>query len=123
MANPSDGVYVHYSGHGGRTPTSIPKVKGVQALDESLVPIDIGDPKAQYLRDHELARLLKDMVEKGLNVTIVLDSCHSGGATRGVRSAVADVAVRGVDFIDRTPRPTASLVAPLRDERHRYSDT
>jgi hypothetical protein len=107
-----DQVYIHYSGHGGRTPTSIPNVKGAKALDESLVPIDIGDTNAQYLRDHELAKLLKDMVDKKLVVTIVLDSCHSGGATRGaLRGSVKDVQVRGVSFIDRTPRPTASLVA------------
>ncbi len=111
-AGSGDQVYIHYSGHGGRTPTSIPAVKGTQALDESLVPIDIGDPGARYLRDHELARLLAEMVNKGLHVTIVLDSCHSGGATRGVRDAVSDVAVRGVDFIDRTERPLESLVAP-----------
>jgi len=111
QARPGDQVFIHYSGHGGRSPTSIPKVKGAKALDESLVPIDIGDPRARYLRDHELARLLRDMTDKGLDVTVVLDSCHSGGATRGVRDAVTDVAVRGVDFVDRTDRPTDSLVA------------
>jgi phosphatidylserine/phosphatidylglycerophosphate/cardiolipin synthase-like enzyme len=111
-ARPGDQVYIHYSGHGGRTPTIWPKLKP-DGLDESLVPLDIHDPKAQYLRDLELAHLLQEMVDRGLYVTLVLDSCHSGGATRGLGPAVSeDVAVRGVDREDRTVRPTESLVAP-----------
>jgi hypothetical protein len=31
----------------------------------------------------ELAHILKWMVDKGLVLTVVLDSCHSGGAARG----------------------------------------
>jgi len=104
-ANTGDHVYVHYSGHGGRTPTLLPAVKGKGGIDEALVPIDIGNSTARYLRDVELAKLLQDMVAKGLRVTMVLDSCHSGGATRG-----PDSAIRGVAFIDRTERPSESLV-------------
>lgn len=106
QAEPGDYVYVQYSGHGGRTPTIYPARKGAGGLDESLVPIDIGDPNARYLRDLELVKLLGDMVAKGLIVTVVLDSCHSGGMSRGA----ADVAVRGIDSIDTTERPKHSLV-------------
>ncbi len=100
-----DHVYVHYSGHGGRTPTLLSEVKGEGGIDEALVPIDIGNSTARYVRDVEIAKLLQDMVTKGLRVTMVLDSCHSGGATRG-----PDSAIRGVAFIDRTERPSESLV-------------
>jgi len=104
-ADPGDHVYVHYSGHGGRTTTLLPQVKGDHGIDEALVPVDIGNSTARYLRDVELAKLLQDMVNKGLRITMVLDSCHSGGATRG-----PDSAIRGVAFIDRTERPSESLV-------------
>ena len=104
-ADPGDHLYIHYSGHGGRTPTLLPKVKGEGGIDEALVPIDIGNSTARYLRDIELAKLLQDTITKGLRVTMVLDSCHSGGATRG-----PDSAIRGVAFIDRTERPSESLV-------------
>jgi hypothetical protein len=107
-AQPGDQAYIHYSGHGGRTPTVIPWEKGPRALDESLVPIDIGDSSARYLRDIELGKLLKDMAAKGIMVTIVLDSCHSGGATRG-----PDATVRGVEWVDKTARPSESLVASV----------
>jgi hypothetical protein len=109
-AAPDDQVYVHYSGHGGRSPTILPKIKGAKALDESLVPIDIGNSAARYLRDVEVAKLLRAMVAKGLEVTAVFDCCHSGGLSRGPARADTNMAVRGVEFVDTTPRPTDSLV-------------
>ncbi len=107
MAQPGDYVYIHYSGHGGRTKTIYPQFKGQDGIDEALVPTDIHNTNAHYLRDVEMAYLLQAMVDQGLKITIVLDSCHSGGATRGVGGAVA----RGVSFVDATNRPTDSLVA------------
>jgi len=107
MAQSGDYVYIHYSGHGGRTKTIYPDLKGADGIDETLVPTDIHNTNAHYLRDVELAYLLQEMVAQGLRVTVVLDSCHSGGATRGVGGAVA----RGVSFIDNTDRPADSLVA------------
>ena len=109
-ARPGDRVYIHYSGHGGRCPTIVPKVKGKEGLDEALVPIDIGNSAARYVRDVEVAKLLREMTDKGLVVTVVFDCCHSGGATRAVVRAEDQVGVRGVEFVDRTPRPVESLV-------------
>lgn len=107
LAQPGDQVYIHYSGHGGRTPTMFPALKGANGLDESLVPTDIGKKGTRYLRDVEMSHLLKAMSDKGVLVTMVLDSCHSGGATRGMGGG----AVRGISSIDTTERPTDSLVA------------
>ena len=102
-----DQVCVYYSGHGGRANTIFTDLKGADGLDETLVPTDIGNSEARYLRDIEIAHLLKKMVDKGLIVTMILDSCHSGGATRGNVGA----ATRGISEIDTTKRPTDSLVA------------
>jgi hypothetical protein len=108
IAQAGDQVYIHYSGHGGRTqPTLLPERKGEHGFDEALVPTDIGNSTARYLRDVEMAHLLRAMVDKGLIVTIVLDSCHSGSATRGVSGDT----VRGLSTIDTTSRPMESLVA------------
>lgn len=101
-------VYIHYSGHGGRASTIFPEIKGTGGIDETLVPINIEDVSNRYVRDVEMAHLLKKMVDKGLIVMVVLDSCHSGGLTRG---GGKDVAVRGTEKIDRRQRPTGSLVA------------
>ena len=99
-ARPGDQVYVHYSGHGGRVRTAWPDLKGTNGFDEALVPIDIGRPDQpggsintrpeRYLRDVELASYLDRLAGKvdpvtgeGVTTTLVLDCCHSGGATRG----------------------------------------
>jgi len=112
-AQPQDRVYIHYSGHGGRAKTIFEDVKGSMGLDEALVPTDIGQPNSRYLRDLEFAKLLEEMVEKELVVTLVLDSCHSGGATKDIETD--DGNVRRGDFIDMMERPTDSLVAPLQE--------
>lgn len=110
-AQQGDQVYIHYSGHGGRTITHIPKIKGPNGLDETLVPTDIGDTNSPYLRDTEMAVIIKRMLEKKLIITMILDSCHSGGATKGNGGAVT----RGTDIIDKTPRPQDSAVASIQD--------
>ena len=101
-----DLVYIQYSGHGGRAITNYPQIKGDNGIDEGLVPVDIGTGEGQYLRDLELAMLMKKMVDKGLVVTLVIDCCHSGGTVRG---EYADI--RGLDTIDETDRPASNLVA------------
>lgn len=115
-ASEGDSVYIHYSGHGGRTRTIIPEEKGENGTDESLVPVDIGEPDesgnspGRYLRDIEIAKLLQIMVEEHkLNVTMILDSCHSGGTTRGN----GDIRGLDQDLVDDTPRPSDSLVDNL----------
>jgi Caspase domain len=58
-----------------------------------------------------MAHILSRMVDKGLVVTLVLDSCHSGGATRGRGDATA----RGTDAVDAAPRPQDSAVASIEE--------
>jgi hypothetical protein len=114
VAQPGDQVFVHYSGHGGRALTTeeFKELKGSDGLDEVLVPMDLGDSEGHYLRDTELHFLIHKMVEKKLYVTIVLDSCHAGGATRGLLDPdLGGAAVRGVGVIDTFKRPSESLVA------------
>jgi Caspase domain len=110
IAQPGEQVYIHYSGHGGRMTTIYPELKGNDQQDEGIVPMDIGNEGGRYLRDVELATLLKRMTDKGLIVTVIMDSCHSGEATRG-----DDVAIRGMVEIDTAPRDSESLVAPRQE--------
>ena len=110
-AQAADHVYVHYSGHGGRAKTLAPGQKGPDGVDEALVPTDIHSSEARYLRDIELAVIFRRMVKKGIRLGVVLDSCHSGGAVRGV----GNVAVRGIGRVDASPRPQESLVASPHD--------
>ncbi|MEM9008558.1 MAG: caspase family protein [Cyanobacteria bacterium P01_F01_bin.86] len=104
-AQPGEQIYIHYSGHGGRAKTIYSSIKGAEQSDESIVPIDFAAPTGRYLRDVEVATLLQRMIDKGAIVTIILDSCHSGGATRG------DCEIRGVEGVDQSDQPMESLVA------------
>ncbi|RAM49434.1 MAG: caspase family protein [Hapalosiphonaceae cyanobacterium JJU2] len=121
QAQSGDQVYIHYSGHGGRAATNYSEIKTELGLkfDEVLVPTDISNSKSRYIRDIEFAHLLQQMVDKGLVVTVVLDCCHSGGATRGGESGI-----RGPkkDFIDTTPRPKESLVASVEELAKTWRD-
>lgn len=107
-----DQVYIHYSGHGGRVKTIYQDRKGPGGLDEALVPHDIHKSGSQYLRDLEVAALLDELKEKKLNITVVLDCCHSGGTTRGPAD---EVGVRGVDFEDHNDHDGPVLVEIPKD--------
>jgi hypothetical protein len=109
-AEPGKQVLIYYCGHGGRAITKYPEVKGEgkHCYDEVLVPTDIGHTEDRYLRDLELAQLISDMVKKDLYLTLVIDSCHSGGATRETGTMVP----HGIGVVDRVPRSDLSLVAP-----------
>lgn len=103
QAKEGDLIYIHYSGHGGSAKTIFPEIKP-ELQDEGIVPSDIGE-SGRYLRDVEIATLLKRMTDKRLVVSVVFDSCHSGGATRG------DYTIRGGEQTDNNDRPQTSLVA------------
>ncbi|KAI1746426.1 caspase domain-containing protein [Xylaria scruposa] len=105
-AKRGDIVYIHYSGHGGRAVTIVPNLKpGNSALlhrpgiDEALIPTDFNQG-GRYLRDVELACLLKVMVNKGLHVTVVLDNCHSGGMGRDGAELLQGPTIRSIQGTD-----------------------
>jgi len=93
-ASAGDIVWIHYSGHGTLqlTDTSEFVYQEGYGTDAALVLLE---PNAQqgvrYLHGIELALLLDDMVDKGLKVTVVLDSCHSGSISRGEDSVVRGI--------------------------------
>ncbi|KUJ10000.1 uncharacterized protein LY89DRAFT_267866 [Mollisia scopiformis] len=80
-ASSRDFVYIHYSGH-GVTNKGEPEMfnSNKDTGDVALVLFD--DTGCSYLEGQELASLLKDMADKGLFVTLVLDCCFSGGFVR-----------------------------------------
>lgn len=51
--------------------------------DSTLVPSDAY--KGGYdIRDREMARIFNAALDKGVHLTVIFDSCHSGGAARGI---------------------------------------
>ncbi|CAD5941419.1 Metacaspase-1B [Planktothrix agardhii] len=94
QAKPGDIVVYHYSGHGSRIFDPDPIITRLgdrQGLNGTFVPINSNLPTGypevggvvQDIMGHTLFLLMSAL--KTENVTVVLDSCFSGGATREVR--------------------------------------
>ena len=84
LFKPGDVAYFHFSGHGQQVPDD--GDDELDGYDETLVPSDYVSQKdgSRNLRDDDIALLLDELSKKGpSNVTITLDSCFSGTATRG----------------------------------------
>jgi hypothetical protein len=93
QAKPGHVVVYHYSGHGSRIfdPNPIVVERGQEGLNGTFVPVDSNLPDGypevggfvQDIMGHTLFLLMSAL--KSENVTVVLDSCFSGGATREAR--------------------------------------
>jgi metacaspase-1 len=95
QAKPGDVVAYHYSGHGSRVfdpdPIISDRADPNNGLNDTFVPIDAtlppGYPKqggeVKDIMGHTLYLLVSALQTE--NVTAVLDSCYSGGATREFR--------------------------------------
>lgn len=87
-----DRAVFYFAGHGSRVRNL--KTANPDGLDKTLVPADASDG-APDIRDPELVRLYRQAADKGVVLTVIADSCHSGGIIRGVsapakRRALAD---------------------------------
>ncbi|HTO58060.1 MAG TPA: caspase family protein, partial [Pseudomonadales bacterium] len=78
ISGPDDVVYVHYSGHGSQ----VQDLNGDEedGLDETIVPQDGRTDDVPDIVDDELDVIFSKLRAK--SAVIVLDSCHSGTATR-----------------------------------------
>jgi hypothetical protein len=72
---PTDRVLIYYSGHGDEV-----QWKGSTVWHEALVPHN--GETIEYLFDVEVNALVGAIAQKTDDLTVILDCCHSGGATR-----------------------------------------
>ena len=81
----SDDIAVfQYCGHGARWKSANAfKQFYPDGMDEGLVCIDSREPGGFDLADKELAVLLAELAKNSPHIAVILDSCHSGSATRG----------------------------------------
>ena len=97
-----DIVYVHFSGHGQQMKDVHNDEK--DGLDECWIPYDAyrkpceKDKGEKHLTDDEMnyyLNAIRDKIGDSGKMLVVIDACHSGGATRGDEDEV----VRGVEDI------------------------
>lgn len=82
-AQKGDTVLFYYSGHGSRQ-VSAPEFGQFfsETFDETIVCHDSRTDETPDLADKEIAVLINDVAKKETKVIFILDSCHSGSATR-----------------------------------------
>jgi len=122
VPRPGDSVVFYAASHGslrvnskGTKLTVLVNGEYVHA-DSTLVPSDAF--KGGYdIRDREMTRIFDAALDKGVHLTVILDSCHSGGLARGI----------GPKYRSRTlpfdPRDIAEAPAVLPDGRPRPAPT
>jgi hypothetical protein len=82
-ARKGDIAVLFFAGHGSQVLNS--RTSQPDHLDESLVPAD-SYKGVSDIRNKEIAPLLNRMLDGGLVVTFIADSCHSGSIARGIRA-------------------------------------
>jgi pimeloyl-ACP methyl ester carboxylesterase len=109
QAGKDDVALFYYSGHGSQAPTA-PEFWHLEPdrLDETLVCYDSRMPGKYDLADKEISKLIAEIAKKEPHIVILLDSCHSGSATRNIES----IGVRRVPTDDRQRLPQSYLVTP-----------
>ncbi len=78
-AQPGDVLVFHYSGHGAQTVNRDYDELSVESdgLDELICPVDF-DWRGNMITDDHLNSIFS-RVPSGVNLTVILDCCHSGG--------------------------------------------
>jgi hypothetical protein len=97
QAGPNDTALFYYAGHGSQELTpDLYRDLEPDGLDETLIAYDsrLPDGSGWDLADKELRVLIAEVAERGPHVIIILDSCHSGSATREGEDAVVRQAPR-----------------------------
>lgn len=100
-AEPGDSLFVHYSGHGTRLPaeTGEPDDTG---FDECIVPTDMN-----LITDEDFHEMVCE-VPDGCKLTIVSDSCHSGGLVRGLKEQIGESTIPHHHQDDHQREPSLS---------------
>lgn len=111
-AKPNDRVVFHFSGHGSQTVDHDGDES--EAVDEllCLYDMDFGDPDT-YLLDDELRDWAKKL-PTGVQLTFVLDNCHSGTGTRMLMEPVAGKSGKQVPMMVDTSTTVARALTGTR---------
>lgn len=108
----------HFSGHGSQTVD----LNGdeLDGLDETVCSTDARGDSFDLL-DDEIAELFDELSQYTRNVVFILDSCHSGSATRGIAEENEDVTTRAIGMDTRPQPPQKPLTTGQLKDRKKKS--
>ncbi|XP_010497832.1 PREDICTED: metacaspase-8-like [Camelina sativa] len=86
-----DFLVFHYSGHGTRLPPPDDESGDSTGYDECITPSDMN-----LIMDDEF-RSMVSKVKKGCQLTIISDSCHSGGLIEEVKEQIGESHVKPIE--------------------------
>jgi len=120
-SKPGDTLVFYYSGHGSR----VPDADGDEpdGCDEAIVPVDIGsNRRTNLIVDDELKALFGGVADR--LVTVIMDSCFAGTATRSVQppAATAPGAKPRTDTRYQPACARAGLMTPQQKEALRRKE-
>ncbi|KAG0475727.1 hypothetical protein HPP92_015413 [Vanilla planifolia] len=101
-AVPGDFLFIHYSGHGTRLPAETGEDDDT-GYDECIVPCDMN-----LITDDDF-RVFVEELPQGCRLTIVSDSCHSGGLIENTKEQIGESTRREDDHGDAEPGSAFSL--------------
>jgi uncharacterized caspase-like protein len=107
-AKKGDVIFIYYAGHGSQMFNSLSAE--ADKKDETIVPADAYKGVAD-IRDKELAAIFNKLIDKGVLLTVIMDSCHSGSVGRGYLSAPPKVR-----FIEENKMDAKDATIPVRPE-------
>ena len=108
ISQKGDIVLIYYAGHGSQMTNSLSKEQDKK--DETIVPAD-AYKGARDIRDKELAGYFNELLDKGVVLTVIFDSCHSGSAGRGQLYEIT-----GIRNLDADPNDAADSTNPQKPE-------
>lgn len=116
-----DVVVFYFAGHGSQRRNTLSP--SPSKLDQTIVVAD-ANVGAYDVRDKELARLFNPFLDKGIELILIFDSCHSGSITRGALGQAVerwaaiderDAADAGVDVKETPDRRGALIISAAQD--------
>ena len=110
-AKKGDVVFIYYAGHGSQVKNSLSAE--LDKKDETMVPADAWKKGVPDIRDKELAMYFNQLLDKGVLLTVIFDSCHSGSGARGNNFMYDPPKAR---FIEEADYDAKDPVVPLRPE-------
>ncbi len=108
-AQPGDVLYFHFSGHGSQmVDQKYDMDYEPDGLDEIICPVDL-NWRDKVVKDDDLKAIF-NRVPDGVNLTVVLDCCHSGGGA----DHLYQYQPTGVAAVDHDPfSPNKSRLLPM----------